>query len=83
MSAVQILQLSFVSYHIHSDRKLRPFGNLASLYDRHRDFMVNNSLVSDLALQFFTTVDRVLESNPDFVDRYVGLEYARDRPMYR
>ncbi|MGB1600498.1 MAG: hypothetical protein ACPIOQ_47570, partial [Promethearchaeia archaeon] len=35
----------------------------------------------DLALQFFTSVDRVLESNPDFVDRSGGAQKAVSRAL--
>jgi hypothetical protein len=40
--------------------------NLGLLYEAR-----GGETVADLAIQFFTSVDRVLESNPDFVDRYL------------
>ena len=40
--------------------------NLGLLYEAR-----GGETVAELALQFFTSVDRVLESNPDFVDRCV------------
>ena len=42
--------------------------NLGLLYEAR-----GGETVADLAIQFFTSVDRVLESNPDFVDRYLYL----------
>jgi hypothetical protein len=42
--------------------------NLGLLYEAR-----GGETVADLAIQFFTSVDRVLESNPDFVDRYLCL----------
>lgn len=40
--------------------------NLGLLYEAR-----GGETVAELALQFFTSIDRVLESNPDFVDRCV------------
>ena len=40
--------------------------NLVLLYEAR-----GGETVAELALQFFTSIDRVLESNPDFVDRCV------------
>lgn len=50
--------------------------NLGLLYEAR-----GGETVQDLALQFFTSVDRVLESNPDFVDRSGGAQKAVSRAL--
>jgi len=50
--------------------------NLGLLYEAR-----GGETVPELALQFFTSVDRVLESNPDFVDRSGGFEKAISRAL--
>lgn len=50
--------------------------NLGLLYEAR-----GGETIPSLALQFFTTVDRVLESNPDFVDRAGGPEIAAGRAL--